>query len=136
MAVNDNRITFWFGCNMLRHAELIRLSVMLLERAGYDVEAAGGPGTSAISGWTVTWAFANGQTVSQAWNATLASSGASVTSRGMSYNSSLAAGADDLRLPRILERHEQRPGGDLHRQLKDKAARAGYNRYPARRLQR
>jgi hypothetical protein len=43
MAVNENRITFWFGCNMLRHAELIRLSVMLLERAGYDVEAAGGP---------------------------------------------------------------------------------------------
>lgn len=43
MAVNENRITFWFGCNMLRHAELIRLSIMLLERAGYDVDAAGGP---------------------------------------------------------------------------------------------
>ncbi len=38
------RLTFWFGCNMLRHAELIRLSMLLLERAGYDVEAAGGPG--------------------------------------------------------------------------------------------
>lgn len=37
------RITFWFGCNMLRHAEMIRLSMLLLERAGYDVEAAGGP---------------------------------------------------------------------------------------------
>ncbi|MEZ5856164.1 MAG: (Fe-S)-binding protein [Hyphomicrobiaceae bacterium] len=51
MAVNPeaehkatHRITFWFGCNMLRHAELIRLSMMLLEKAGYDVEAAGGPG--------------------------------------------------------------------------------------------
>lgn len=43
MAVDENRITFWFGCNMLRHAELIRLSIMLLERAGYDVNAAGGP---------------------------------------------------------------------------------------------
>jgi Fe-S oxidoreductase len=43
MAVADNRITFWFGCNMLRHAEMIRLSIMLLERAGYDVSAAGGP---------------------------------------------------------------------------------------------
>ena len=43
MAVNDNRVTFWFGCNMLRHAEMIRLSIMLLERAGYDVSAAGGP---------------------------------------------------------------------------------------------
>lgn len=43
MAVGENRITFWFGCNMLRHAEMIRLSIMLLERAGYDVSAAGGP---------------------------------------------------------------------------------------------
>lgn len=40
----SERITFWFGCNMLRHAEMIRLSILLLERAGYDVEAAGGPG--------------------------------------------------------------------------------------------
>lgn len=44
MALTDNRLTFWFGCNMLRHAELIRLSMQLLERAGFDVEAAGGPG--------------------------------------------------------------------------------------------
>lgn len=44
MALTGNRITFWFGCNMLRHAELIRLSMSLLERAGFDVEAAGGPG--------------------------------------------------------------------------------------------
>jgi Fe-S oxidoreductase len=43
MAVSDNRVTFWFGCNMLRHAEMIRLSIMLLERVGYDVNAAGGP---------------------------------------------------------------------------------------------
>ena len=43
MAVSPERITFWFGCNMLRHAEMIRLSIMLLERVGYDVSAAGGP---------------------------------------------------------------------------------------------
>ena len=43
MDVGTERITFWFGCNMLRHAEMIRLSVMLLERVGYDVSAAGGP---------------------------------------------------------------------------------------------
>ena len=42
MAVSE-RVTFWFGCNMLRHAEMIRLSIMLLERVGYDVSAAGGP---------------------------------------------------------------------------------------------
>lgn len=44
MAIAGDKLTFWFGCNMLRHAELIRLSMLLLERAGYDVEAAGGPG--------------------------------------------------------------------------------------------
>ena len=43
MDVSPDRITFWFGCNMLRHAEMIRLSIMLLEYAGYDVSAAGGP---------------------------------------------------------------------------------------------
>lgn len=43
MAVASDKLTFWFGCNMLRHAEMIRLSMLLLERAGYDVEAAGGP---------------------------------------------------------------------------------------------
>jgi hypothetical protein len=43
MAVGADRITFWFGCNMLRHAEIIRLSVLLLERAGYDVNTVGGP---------------------------------------------------------------------------------------------
>ena len=37
------KVTFWFGCNMLRHAEMIRLSILLLEKAGYDVAAAGGP---------------------------------------------------------------------------------------------
>lgn len=43
MDVSRDRVTFWFGCNMLRHAEMIRLSIMLLERVGYDVSAAGGP---------------------------------------------------------------------------------------------
>jgi Fe-S oxidoreductase len=43
MDVSGDRVTFWFGCNMLRHAEMIRLSIMLLERVGYDVRAAGGP---------------------------------------------------------------------------------------------
>ena len=44
MAVGDDRVTFWFGCDMLRHAEMIRLSIMLLERVGCDASAVGGPG--------------------------------------------------------------------------------------------
>jgi mannan endo-1,4-beta-mannosidase len=50
-------------------------------------------GSSAINGWTVTWTYANGQTVSQAWSATVTSSGSSVTARNVSYNGKLAAGA-------------------------------------------
>jgi mannan endo-1,4-beta-mannosidase len=50
-------------------------------------------GGSAIRGWTVSWTFANGQRVSQAWNATVTSNGATATARNMDYNGSLAAGA-------------------------------------------
>lgn len=41
--MSEDRISFWFGCNMLRHAEMIRLSIMLLERVGFDVNPVGGP---------------------------------------------------------------------------------------------
>jgi mannan endo-1,4-beta-mannosidase len=37
--------------------------------------------------------FANGQQVSQAWNAVISTSGATVTARNASYNGSLAAAA-------------------------------------------
>ncbi|HKT03158.1 MAG TPA: cellulose binding domain-containing protein [Rugosimonospora sp.] len=50
-------------------------------------------GSAAISGWTVGWQFGNGQTVTQSWNTTLATSGAAVTARNVSYNGSLGAGA-------------------------------------------
>jgi mannan endo-1,4-beta-mannosidase len=50
-------------------------------------------GSSAISGWTVTWTFPSGQSINQAWNAQVTSSGSSVTARNMSYNGSLGAGA-------------------------------------------
>jgi mannan endo-1,4-beta-mannosidase len=54
-----------------------------------DVKVTAGP--AAIKGWTVTWTYANGQTVSQAWNATVTSSGSAVTARNVSYNGTLAA---------------------------------------------
>ncbi|MDX3110405.1 cellulose binding domain-containing protein, partial [Nonomuraea angiospora] len=60
---------------------------------GFQAEVRVTAGSSAISGWTVTWAFANGQTVTNAWNATVTSSGSNVTARNMSYNGSLGAGA-------------------------------------------
>ncbi|MCW8086246.1 heterodisulfide reductase-related iron-sulfur binding cluster [Sabulicella glaciei] len=40
MAVN----LFWYGCNMTRHAEIIRLSERLLECVGTPAQPVGGPG--------------------------------------------------------------------------------------------
>jgi len=50
-------------------------------------------GTAPISGWKVSWTFANGQTVSQFWNTTLTQSGSGVTATNVSYNGALGAGA-------------------------------------------
>ncbi|MFI5895188.1 cellulose binding domain-containing protein [Actinoplanes sp. NPDC051513] len=47
---------------------------------------------TASSGWTATFTFGNGQTVSQAWNATVIQSGAVVTARNVDWNGRLAAG--------------------------------------------
>ena len=50
-------------------------------------------GTTAITSWSLTWAFANGQTVSSLWNGIETQSGANVTVTNESYNGSIAAGA-------------------------------------------
>ncbi|GIG93214.1 cellulase family glycosylhydrolase [Plantactinospora endophytica] len=60
---------------------------------GFQAEVRVTAGASAVSGWTVTWTFANGQRVTQAWSATVTSSGSGVTARNVSYNGNLAAGA-------------------------------------------
>ncbi|GAA1759288.1 cellulose binding domain-containing protein [Luedemannella helvata] len=60
---------------------------------GFQGEVTVTAGAAAISGWTVTWTFANGQTVSQVWGGTLTSSGSAVTVRNVGWNGALAAGA-------------------------------------------
>ncbi|MCO8271543.1 cellulose binding domain-containing protein [Actinoplanes sp. TRM 88003] len=45
-----------------------------------------------VSGWTLTWSYGSGQSVSQAWNATVTQSGSAVTARNASYNGSMATG--------------------------------------------
>ncbi|MBL6276593.1 CotH kinase family protein [Micromonospora fiedleri] len=60
---------------------------------GFQAEVRVTAGPAAIGNWTVTWTFANGQTISQAWNATVTSQGSAVTARNVSYNGTLAAGA-------------------------------------------
>lgn len=49
--------------------------------------------TASAAAWTATFAFANGQQVTQSWNAALTQSGATVTAHNTAYNGSLAAGA-------------------------------------------
>jgi mannan endo-1,4-beta-mannosidase len=50
-------------------------------------------GGSAITAWTVTWTFANGQTITQIWSATVTASGSAVTAKNVSYNGSVGANA-------------------------------------------
>ncbi|MEV6970040.1 cellulase family glycosylhydrolase [Hamadaea sp. NPDC051192] len=58
---------------------------------GFQADVKVTAGSAAISGWAVSWTFANGQTVTQMWGATPTTSGATVTARNVSYNGSLAA---------------------------------------------
>jgi len=50
-------------------------------------------GSSALTSWTLTWKFANGQTVTSLWNGTVTQSGANVSVANMNYNGNIAAGA-------------------------------------------
>jgi glucuronoarabinoxylan endo-1,4-beta-xylanase len=44
----------------------------------------------AVTSWTLTWSYPAGQTVAQAWNATLTQSGTAVTARNVGYNGAIA----------------------------------------------
>jgi hypothetical protein len=51
-------------------------------------------GTTAWTSWTLTWTFANGQTISSFWNGIETQSGAVVTVKNEPYNGSVAAGGN------------------------------------------
>ena len=50
-------------------------------------------GAAPINGWTARWTFANGEQITQLWNGTYTTSGATVTTRNSTWNGTLAAGA-------------------------------------------
>jgi hypothetical protein len=52
----------------------------------------GNTGTTAWTSWTLTWAFANGQTISSFWNGVETQSGGNVTVASESYNGAVAPG--------------------------------------------
>lgn len=37
------KITFWYGCNVLRHGDIVHSCLDILQRLGYDAQPAGGP---------------------------------------------------------------------------------------------
>ncbi|RQX05332.1 cellulose-binding domain-containing protein, partial [Micromonospora inaquosa] len=43
-----------------------------------------------VNGWALTWSYAAGQQVTQAWNATVTHSGAQVTARNVDHNAAIA----------------------------------------------
>ncbi|MCI4061302.1 family 43 glycosylhydrolase [Micromonospora sp. R77] len=59
---------------------------------GFQGEVTVTAGTAAITGWTVQWTLAGGQSISQVWNGTLTTSGTTATVRDVSYNGPLSAG--------------------------------------------
>ncbi|MEV0609952.1 cellulose binding domain-containing protein [Polymorphospora rubra] len=60
---------------------------------GFRGEVTVRAGSRTISGWTVTWTYADGQTITQSWGATVTGSGANVTAANAAWNGGLAAGA-------------------------------------------
>jgi len=51
-------------------------------------------GTTSMNGWTLTWSFANGQTISQLWNGSYTQSGSTVSVTNLSYNGTIAPGSN------------------------------------------
>ncbi|MEU7476928.1 cellulose binding domain-containing protein [Lentzea sp. NPDC042327] len=49
-------------------------------------------GTTDVTGWTLRWKFANGQTVTEMWNATHRQTGADVSATAVSYNQAIPRG--------------------------------------------
>ncbi|MEV0592391.1 endo-1,4-beta-xylanase [Nonomuraea cavernae] len=66
-------------------------------------------GTSTSAGWTVTFTLPAGHSLTGSWNATLTTSGQTVTARSMGYNGTLAPGASTS-----FGFQAARPSGDTH----------------------
>ncbi|MFG1809571.1 glycosyl hydrolase [Streptomyces sp. NPDC049040] len=61
--------------------------------SGFIADVTVKAGSGRVSSWKVTWTFSGNQKITNAWNASTAQTGASVTARNLSYNGSLAPGA-------------------------------------------
>ena len=61
-------------------------------QGGFQAEVTVTAGSRAISGWTVTWQYSGGQSVTQSWSTTLTSTGGAVTASNVDYNGAVPAG--------------------------------------------
>lgn len=59
-------------------------------------------GSSTINGWSLQFSFANGQTITQIWNASYTQSGSNVTVTNLSYNGTIAPGQSVSSQPGFL----------------------------------
>ncbi|MCP2322240.1 poly(3-hydroxybutyrate) depolymerase [Hamadaea flava] len=60
---------------------------------GFQGEVTVSAGNAPITGWTVRWTLASGQTITQVWSATLSAAGSNVTMSNVSYNGSVGSNA-------------------------------------------
>ena len=83
--------TFWYGCNMTRHGEIIRLSQRILEAVGVDAAPVGGPSACCGSPKESTPRIAEGM-----GNRTMDKFNASGTPRVITWCPSCHANLDDF----------------------------------------
>ncbi len=62
-------------------------------QGGFQADVTVKAGSSAIRGWSVSWSFGAGQTISQIWSGSLVSPPPNVTVSNVDWNRNLAAGA-------------------------------------------
>lgn len=60
--------------------------------SGWQGDVSVTAGASGVSGWTLTWTWPSGQSISSSWNADVSSSGSSVTAGDAGWNGAVSAG--------------------------------------------
>jgi endo-1,4-beta-xylanase len=62
-------------------------------QGGFQADVEVTAGTTPVTGWTVSWSFADGQSIGSSWNVELTTSGASVSAKNVSHNGAIGAGS-------------------------------------------
>ena len=86
LTVNPSTTTTGFGCHVM-------YTISSQWQGGFGAAITlENTGTTNWSSWTLTWTFANGQTITSLWNGSETQSGANVTVSNLSYNGPIPAG--------------------------------------------